>query len=105
MGFRRSVGVNRCAADRVRVYPAERGCQSLPCVTVTLIGEYREYSVWYTMSMGSYDAEEHERRERKNSSVDASFDDDRTVYHGSVNYESDDSTEELLETFKEINSD
>jgi len=57
------------------------------------------------MSMGSYDAEEHERRERKNSSVDASFDDDRTEYHGTVDYESDDSTEELLETFKEIQSD
>ncbi|WP_181685665.1 DUF5786 family protein [Halorhabdus salina] len=57
------------------------------------------------MSMGSFDEEEHERRERKNSSVDASFDDDRTVYHGSVEYESDDSTEELLETYKEIQSD
>ncbi|ACV11199.1 conserved hypothetical protein [Halorhabdus utahensis DSM 12940] len=57
------------------------------------------------MSMGAYDDEEHERRERKNSSVDASFDDDRTDYHGSVDYDSDDSTEELLETFKEIQSD
>ncbi|MFB6128657.1 MAG: DUF5786 family protein [Halorhabdus sp.] len=57
------------------------------------------------MSMGAYDDEEHERRERKNSSVDASFDDDRTTFHGSVDYESDESTEELLETFKEIQSD
>ena len=57
------------------------------------------------MAMGSYDAEEHERRERKNSSVDASFDDDRTVYQGSVEYETEDTTEELLETFKEIQSD
>ena len=57
------------------------------------------------MSMGAYDEDEHERRERKNSSVDASFDADRTDYHGSVDYDSDDSTEELLETFQEIQSD
>ncbi|WP_167879999.1 DUF5786 family protein [Halorhabdus rudnickae] len=57
------------------------------------------------MSMGAYDEAEHERRERKNSSVDASFDDDRSTYDGSVDYESDDSAEDLLETFKEIQSD
>ncbi|WP_248299494.1 DUF5786 family protein [Halorhabdus amylolytica] len=57
------------------------------------------------MSMGAYDEAEHERRERKNSSVDASFDDDRSTYHGSVDFEGDDSTEDLLETFKEIQSD
>ena len=57
------------------------------------------------MSMGAYDEAEHERRERKNSSVDASFDDDRSTYHGSVEYDGDDSTEDLLETFKEIQSD
>jgi hypothetical protein len=57
------------------------------------------------MSMGAYDEEEHERRERKNSEVDADFDDDRTEYHGSVEYEDGDSTEDLLETFKEIQSD
>jgi hypothetical protein len=57
------------------------------------------------MSMGAYDEEEHERRERKNSEVDADFDDDRTEYDGSVEYEDGDSTEDLLETFKEIQSD
>ena len=56
------------------------------------------------MSMGAYDEEEHERRERKNSEVDASFDDERTDYRGSVEYESGDSTEELLDQFKEIQS-
>ena len=54
------------------------------------------------MSMGSFDEEEHERRERKNAAVDASFDDSRTTYQGSVEYDSGDSTEELLDQFKEI---
>ena len=56
------------------------------------------------MSMGAYDEEEHERRERKNSEVDASFDDERSEYSGEVDYEGDDSTEELLDQFKEIQS-
>ncbi|WP_244605206.1 DUF5786 family protein [Halorussus halobius] len=54
------------------------------------------------MSMGAYDEEEHERRERKNSSVDISEDDDRTAYHGSVEYDSGNSTEALLDQFEEI---
>ena len=56
------------------------------------------------MSMGAYDAEEHERRERKNSEVMLNEDDDRTEYHGSVEYESGESTEDLLGQFKEIKS-
>jgi hypothetical protein len=54
------------------------------------------------MSMGAYDEEEHERRERKNAEVDASFDDERTVYNGSVEYDSGESAEELLDQFKEM---
>jgi hypothetical protein len=54
------------------------------------------------MSMGAYDEAEHERRERKASTVDASFDDERTEYQGRVEYEGDDSTEELLDQFKQI---
>ncbi|WP_433626455.1 DUF5786 family protein [Halomicrococcus sp. NG-SE-24] len=57
------------------------------------------------MSMGAYDEDEHERRERKNSSVDASFDDDRSNYHGTVEYDSGDSTEDLLEQFEDIKSE
>lgn len=57
------------------------------------------------MSMGAYDEEEHERRERKNNEVDADFDDDRNVYRGSVEYDSGESTEDLLDQFKEIKSD
>jgi hypothetical protein len=54
--------------------------------------------------MGAYDEEEHERRERKNAEVDLSEDDERTEYHGSVEYESGESTEDLLDQFKEIKS-
>jgi hypothetical protein len=57
------------------------------------------------MSMGAYDDEEHERRERKNSEVDASFDDERTEYRGSVEYDTGESTEELLDQFKQMQSD
>jgi hypothetical protein len=56
------------------------------------------------MSMGAYDDEEHERRERKNSEVDASFDDERDEYEGTVEYEGDESAEELLDQFKEMQS-
>jgi hypothetical protein len=54
------------------------------------------------MSMGAYDEAEHERRERKNSEVDASFDDERNEYRGSVEYEGGESAEELLDQFHEI---
>lgn len=57
------------------------------------------------MSMGAYDQEEHERRERKSSTVDASFDDERNEYRGRVKYEGDDSTERLLDQFKQIQSE
>lgn len=56
------------------------------------------------MSMGAYDEDEHERRERKNNEVDISDADDRTAYEGSVEYDAGDSTEELLDKFEEINS-
>jgi hypothetical protein len=53
------------------------------------------------MSMGDYDAAEHERREQLNT-VEATSDDDRTSYEGTVKYDSGDSTEALLEQFREI---
>jgi hypothetical protein len=52
--------------------------------------------------MGSYDDSEHERRERKNAAVDAEFDDERAEYEGSVEYDSGDSTEALLDQFEQI---
>ena len=54
------------------------------------------------MSMGSYDAEEHERREKKNNTVDISEEDTRTNYRGSVEYESGGSAKDLLDKFEEI---
>lgn len=57
------------------------------------------------MSMGAYDEDEHERRERKNTAVDASFDDERTEYEGKVEYDTGESTEDLLDQFKQIQED
>ncbi|MEF8773138.1 MAG: DUF5786 family protein [Halobacteriales archaeon] len=54
------------------------------------------------MSMGAYDEDEHERRERKASAVDASFDDERHEYDGSVVFEDDEDADELLARFEEI---
>ena len=54
------------------------------------------------MSMGAYDDAEHERRERKNSEVDASFDDERHEYHGEIEYDGEESTEDLLDQFEQI---
>jgi len=57
------------------------------------------------MSMGAYDEDEHERREQKTSSVDASFDDERTNYEGDIEYDSGDSAEALLEQFEQMQSE
>jgi hypothetical protein len=57
------------------------------------------------MSMGAYDEDEHERREEKAAAVDADTDDTRTEYQGSVNYESGESAEALLNQFKQIKSE
>ena len=54
------------------------------------------------MSMGAYDAAEHERRERMSSTVDTDFDDERNEYRGRVEFESGESAEELLDQFKKI---
>ncbi|WP_339105211.1 DUF5786 family protein [Haloterrigena salinisoli] len=56
------------------------------------------------MSMGAYDEDEHERREQQASRVDADFDDERTIYHGEVEYDSGESAEALLDQFEQIKS-
>ena len=56
------------------------------------------------MSMGAYDDDEHERREKQASTVDTDFDDERTIYHGQVEYDSGESAEALLNQFEEIKS-
>ena len=57
------------------------------------------------MSMGAYDEDEHERREMKNNTVDASFDDNRTEYRGEIEYDEGESAEALLDQFKQLQSD
>ena len=54
------------------------------------------------MSMGAYDEDEHERREKKTSTVDAAFDDERTSYKGTLEYDSGDSAEALIDQFKQM---
>ncbi|MFB6070683.1 MAG: DUF5786 family protein [Halanaeroarchaeum sp.] len=56
------------------------------------------------MSLGAYDEDEYERRERKNAAVDMSEEDTRSSYEGSVEYDSGDSADELLAQFEEIKS-
>ena len=56
------------------------------------------------MSMGAYDEQEHERREQKTSRVDTDFDDDRTEYHGTIEFDSGDSAEDLLAQFQQMKS-
>lgn len=58
-----------------------------------------------TMSMGAYDEDEHERREKQASTVDTDFDDERTIYHGELEYDSGESAEDLLDQFQQIKSD
>ncbi|MFC3477804.1 DUF5786 family protein [Halobacterium litoreum] len=54
------------------------------------------------MSMGAYDEDEHERREAKNNGVEVSDDDTRTTYEGSVEFDSGDSAEDLIDQFQQI---
>ena len=54
------------------------------------------------MSLGNYDEAEHERRERKTATVDADFEQKRPEYEGSMEYDTGDSTEELLARFEQI---
>ena len=54
------------------------------------------------MSLGAYDEDEHERRVEKAGQVDAEFDDERTEYRGTVEFDSGDSAEALLDQFREM---
>lgn len=56
------------------------------------------------MSMGAYDDDEHERREKKNTTVETDFDDDRSEYQGELKFDSGDSAEVLLDQFRRIKS-
>jgi hypothetical protein len=52
--------------------------------------------------MGSYDEDEHERRAQKTSQVDADFEGSRGEYRGTLEFDSGDSADELLERFREL---
>ena len=54
------------------------------------------------MSMGTFDAEEFERREKMIGSVEIDSDDRRTDFEGRVEYTGDDSVEELLSRLKKL---
>lgn len=48
------------------------------------------------MSMGKFDAEEYERREKRLSRIRADTDDRRPIFEGRLKYIGDDSVDELL---------
>ncbi|NIB98169.1 hypothetical protein G9C83_00865 [Halobacterium sp. R2-5] len=54
--------------------------------------------------MGAYDDDEHERREAKTNNVEVSDDDTRTTYEGSVEFDSGDSAEDLIDQFQQLQS-
>ncbi len=57
-----------------------------------------------SMSMGAYDEDEHERREKKNTTVETDFDDERSEYRGELRFDSGESAEALLDQFRRIKS-
>jgi hypothetical protein len=52
------------------------------------------------MSMGNFDEEECERREKKINSVNTDSDDHRTIFEGRLEYTGEDSIEDLLARLK-----
>jgi hypothetical protein len=57
------------------------------------------------MSLGSYDEDEHERRERKNARVDTSAADDRSTFRGELEHDAGASADALLEQFERLKTD
>ncbi|WP_165853307.1 DUF5786 family protein [Halonotius aquaticus] len=57
------------------------------------------------MSLGDYDEAEHERRERKNATVDADFEQARSEYEGSMEYDTGESADELLAQFEQLQTE
>jgi hypothetical protein len=52
--------------------------------------------------MGAYDEDEHERRAQKTGEVDTEFDDARVNFRGTVEYDSGDSADALIEQFQRL---
>ena len=57
------------------------------------------------MSLGDYDEAEHERRERKNTTVDADFEQARHEYEGSMEYDTGESADELMAQFEQLQNE
>lgn len=53
------------------------------------------------MSMGTFDEQEYERREKQINSINTDSDDQRILFEGHLEY-SDNSLDELLTTFSEV---
>jgi len=54
------------------------------------------------MSMGKFDEEEYERREKKINSVNTESDDHRAIFEGRIEYTGEDSIEDLLARLKTL---
>ena len=54
--------------------------------------------------MGNFDEREFERREKKLSEIESDSDEQPEEYRGQVTFETDDSTEALLDRLKEMKS-
>ncbi|WP_440992036.1 DUF5786 family protein [Haloarchaeobius baliensis] len=57
------------------------------------------------MSMGKFDEQEYERREKQISSVNTDSDDQRTVFEGRIEYIGDESVDDLLARLREMKSE
>lgn len=57
------------------------------------------------MSLGDYDEAEHKRRERKNTTVDADFDQARDEYEGAMEDDTGASADELLAQFEQLQNE
>lgn len=56
------------------------------------------------MGMGNFDEREFERREKKLSEIESDSDEQPEEYRGQMTFETDDSTEALLDRLKEMKS-
>lgn len=56
------------------------------------------------MGIGNFDEREYERREKKLSEIESDSEEQPEEYRGEMTFESDDSTEALLDRLKEMKS-
>ncbi|MFD1643816.1 hypothetical protein DJ71_21180 [Halorubrum sp. E3] len=56
------------------------------------------------MGMGNFDEQEHERREKKLSEIESDSEEQPTEYQGQITFDTEDTTEALLDRLKEMKS-